>query len=1346
MEQPQNTVDWKTTVPVDFVQPVLGVSVDRKPPQGSSNRSKPKGVFSSAKSLSPWKKNSSKGSTSGKRRWLSKGQSPDPKRLAGENGKEIDDKKVESVKKDLDFDLTKDNGSQSEQGEVLDISDDFLEEILHELQSQNPSKPKHSITEMTSHGLKVKKKRTQIKMDNDKTQESGDKSGFTSFGNPTSISNKNDEILAEVLGELNSASEISLNKKPVSDSAGDTVMTEEPEITDFLSGSCVDSESCQHSDVSKGIPEIDSFSQEKEKSVSQEMKIETVESQEEMLQSDTDNSFKHQEAPAENDHPGLSVSFGNDSWMCDVDFDNIADEELSRGIKQLTPFKQKGRKKDEVIDSRAPAVQFGRHLVLAVHHERNEVILDVESASGNQRRKCVLSGFWTDTLVQPGDIVNVLGDFDDSGVCHISDNQGLLVINPDVLISGTSVVGTVYCMRKTLLNEKLRGCDTGNMAMLHGSIIHALFQAVVQQRAFSKDKVEAIVKEILQQKKFLIEMYGQDATEAVVRAEIDKYIPPMLAWTEKYMPPPVHSFGARPSTSDLHVTKVMDIEENIWSPRYGVKGKIDLTVQVKINGKQKCEKVMPLELKTGKPSFSIEHQGQVTLYSLMSSDRREDPGGGLLLYLKDGSMKTITADYAKKRGLLQLRNELVHYLSLNTEKVESESGTTYHLPKLPRPINNPRSCSKCPQLLNCAVYQRSIDHHDLPDDHAMTSLIPATLAHLHQSHLEYFSHWCLLQELEAKESYKSLKDIWCKSAEQREKEGNCLSDMVLMDRHDAVLALDNGSFIHTFHKQPSKQSPKISLAGFSKGDSLVVSGQTSGHIALCTASVVQVTQTEITVILDRNLQNTNLNSDAVYRLDKNDSFNSMASNYTNLSKLLSDNPHSLRLRELIIDARKPEFELTLAKGAIEKVKHIFKSLNKPQKTAILKILMCKDYVLMKGYPGTGKTSTIVALVRILHQLGLSILLTSYTHSAVDNILLKLKKLDLEFLRLGRESRIHPEILPYSEGTLTKNIKTVGDLAEFYTAKQIVATTCLGTNHVLFTKRRFDICIIDEASQVLQPTCFGPLSCAAKFVLVGDPKQLPPVVQSTEARELGMDESLFMRLDNTGATYELNLQYRMNSSIMRLSNELVYEGALKCGSQDVAEARLQLSNMEDVRAELSGMMPAWLECALSPQPVLFLDTDNISATESYDAQGLVKNDLEAEIVCQLAKCFLRGGLSPQELGIIAPYRNQVKVLHTRLGGSGEVEVNTVDQYQGRDKSVIILSFVRSNSKDDSSSKGRGGTEILCDWRRLNVAVTRAKHKLLFVGSVSTLKKYQPLQKLIQILNPEEICQITSVPDR
>ncbi|XP_060065451.1 DNA replication ATP-dependent helicase/nuclease DNA2-like [Ylistrum balloti] len=1025
-------------------------------------------------------------------------------------------------------------------------------------------------------------------------------------------------------------------------------------------------------------------------------------------------------------------------------------QELCEVFDHLTPFKSEAEAHQ--VEVHPPCVHFGRHTVKKVIISRDSVTLELEDFTDQMARTCILEGFWCDTHITEGDIVHVIGQFDDHMTCHITDKSGLIVVNPDRLLSGTSVVSGVFCMRKSILNEKFKGCDKGNVQMLYGSIIHCLFQQVLKKQINDEARILEEAEFVTKQSKFVHDMYGIGVTEGEVMEEIKKYIPQLQQWIRQYTNSGQAVFGAqmKKQSDDILITKVKDIEENIWSPRLGLKGKIDLTVEVKVSLGEKL--TIPLELKTGRPSFSLEHKGQVTLYSMMSSDRRVDPKQGLLLYLKEPSMKLIPADHLSQRGLIQLRNEMAFYLDQQVKQSTEDGNTVYSFGRLPDPINNSRACPKCPHLLHCAAFQK-VEKHDISSNHAMSTLVPESLAHLSPSHLDYFTRWCLMLDLESQANIQSgLRKIWCRTGPQRETVGECICQLTLRKDEDAAstsaltdqTSNDTEMCRITFTRNWSKNrglSRDLRTVGLMTGDYVIVSSEEPSMIAVCMGTLEKITENTLTLVTEsESLSRLEAMCGTTFRLDKYDGYSTSAILYTSLSRLMADSPRSARLRSLVIDRCKSEFLPKLSKADIESVKKIFKPLNKPQKMSILKVLMSKDYILIKGYPGTGKTSTIVALVKVCMILRLSVLLTSYTHSAVDNILLKLKKDNVNFLRLGKSNKIHPDIQQFSASNLTKNLNTVGELREFYHSQKIVATSCLGVNHPLFSQRRFDVCIVDEASQVLQPACLGPLFFADQFVLVGDSQQLPPVVQSQEARNIGMDESLFQCLDKNGATFDLNLQYRMNSAIMSISNTLVYGGALRCGNEMVANSELVIPDPVSLQQVID--KHGWLKPVLLDNPdykaAIFLNTSNIPARESRDKSGLITNIGEARIIAILTEALIISGVSAGDIGIIAPYRNQVSVIRDKLRKQctvqGQIEVNTVDQYQGRDKEVICISFTRSftSSTDQQSKSG----QLLKDIRRLNVAVTRAKTKLLLIGDQSSLQSYPPLVSILDALTRKQ----------
>lgn len=505
-------------------------------------------------------------------------------------------------------------------------------------------------------------------------------------------------------------------------------------------------------------------------------------------------------------------------------------------------------------------------------------------------------------------------------------------------------------------------------------------------------------------------------------------------------------------------------------------------------------------------------------------------------------------------------------------------------------------------------------------------------------------------------------------------------------------------------------------------------------------------------------------------VDKHESQSFASFNYTNLAQLLAPTERAAELRSIVVGRAQPEQHKLLPRIIGSQGGPMLRPLNKVQQAAALRALTTSSHLLIKGLPGTGKTQTLVAIVRLLHLLEKSVLITAQTHSAVDNLLLRLLPHKLPLLRLGSSARIHPQLQEISESHLTANCSTVEQLTEALQRPSIVGCTCLGANHALFQHRQFDYCIVDEATQVLQPTVLRALSHCSKFILVGDPEQLPPLIRSREARSRGADETLFQRLDCPEATAVLSLQYRMNRTITRLANQLTYGEALKCANEQVELAKLQLQPVEG--GDVSAM---WVQRALQAhleQSVLLLDTADCAQRcqdyamrskqlqstgasieqhygEKQQTEELLEekseqrqrrrpkytNYCEAAIVLHLVRRLLATGYDASRIGVIAPYRAQVELLR-KLGESSlaGVEFNTVDQYQGRDKNLIIYSCTKTGSSSNSSSQQdmerARDAEILEDQRRLTVAITRAKHKLLLLGDAECLQRYAPFRRLFQ----------------
>jgi DNA replication ATP-dependent helicase Dna2 len=406
-------------------------------------------------------------------------------------------------------------------------------------------------------------------------------------------------------------------------------------------------------------------------------------------------------------------------------------------------------------------------------------------------------------------------------------------------------------------------------------------------------------------------------------------------------------------------------------------------------------------------------------------------------------------------------------------------------------------------------------------------------------------------------------------------------------------------------------------------------------------------------------------------------------------------------------------------------------------------------------PGTGKTTTVATMIKAIASEGERVLIASYTHTAVDNLCLKLKRMEVDFIRVGSMESIHRDIRGHSLDSVVERTQTIDEIKAAVDSCNVFATTCLGFRNPLIIARTWDLCVVDEASQINVSTILGPLSKARRFILVGDHYQLSPIPDSP---------SLFRILSEAHphALVTLRTQYRMNRDIMRLCNGLIYGSRMRCGKTDVAAGRIALSRPE-VAGEFDMFHRRWTKAALDAErAVLMYDTDDVPMYERK-GQGSKVNYGEAAVVSALAVALVLCGMQPGDIGIISPYRAQVMYIReaivkwlrttTRFYGqfvtdpnwvSEQIEVHTVDKFQGRDKQCILFSAVKSNPK-------RKPGNHVTDWQRLNVAITRAMRKFILVGSMNTLRNAPFFDAMFQILGsenvvtlPNEIDQATLVP--
>jgi len=799
------------------------------------------------------------------------------------------------------------------------------------------------------------------------------------------------------------------------------------------------------------------------------------------------------------------------------------------------------------------------------------------------------------------------------------------------------------------------------------------------------------------------------------------------------------------------VSKLLDVEEHVWSPMYGLKGNIDATVQVTMkDGKDSRTLTVPFEVKTGK-SVNASHRAQTALYNLLLSDRYDiDVAYGILYYMETSETHRIPAIRHEIRHMIMQRNDLAYFVRERHAQ-------------LPPMLKKENLCNRCYAQVPCFIYHRLADDGD-GETSRMRGKFDEVVKHLTPKHKEFFLKWDDLLTKEERESLKFRRELWTMYSSEREKVGRCFSNVII--EPGSAYEEQNNPKINRFQYTLIKESPQPTFSFLDSqitvGEPIVVSDE-RGNFALANGFVTNVRKRRITVAVDRRLHNARIRGpgfDEVnnqcfasimevageessreeskskimepplrYRLDKDEFSNGMATVRNNLIQVMAEGPFGSRqIRSLVVDLIKPQFKPhSTAYTLIDRA-----NINIDQRRAIEKVMSAQDYALVLGMPGTGKTTTIAHIIRALVLQGKSVLLTSYTHTAVDNILLKLKDDQIPILRLGSIAKVNSEVKDFA--LLADRPKaTFEELRSSWHDSPVVATTCLGINHPIFNERTFDYCIVDEASQITLPVCLGPIRMARTFVLVGDHNQLPPLVQNEEARTGGLDISLFKHLSDIHPSSVVNLehQYRMCEDVMSLSNNLIYDGRLKCGTPEVAARSIVIPNINALRSyHYSPLMfspnrkticvgsiqgRCWLHDLIEPATkVSFVNTDTLLPLSREEAKGnRIVNSTEAKICVQLVESLLSVGVPASSIGVMTHYRSQLALLKHGLRAHSDIEMHTADRFQGRDKEVIILSLVRSN---EAKSIG----ELLKDWRRINVAFTRAKTKLLVIGSRETLK--------------------------
>ena len=457
------------------------------------------------------------------------------------------------------------------------------------------------------------------------------------------------------------------------------------------------------------------------------------------------------------------------------------------------------------------------------------------------------------------------------------------------------------------------------------------------------------------------------------------------------------------------------------------------------------------------------------------------------------------------------------------------------------------------------------------------------------------------------------------------------------------------------------------------------------------------------------------------------------------------------LKDIILGSAKAGFRQLYPVG--------FPWLNPTQETAVNKVICARDVAIVHGPPGTGKTTTLVeAIYETLHREP-QVLVCAQSNMAVDWISEKLVDRGVSVLRIGNPTRVNDKMLSFTyerrfedhplyhelwsirkelrqlsgrrhKGSrderdgVRSRISRLKDRAvgievqinnDLFASAHVIASTLVSSNHCLLDGMHFGTLFIDEAAQALEAACWIAIRKADRVILAGDHCQLPPTIKCYEAAKGGLEKTMMETIveNKPEAVTLLKVQYRMNEAIMKFSSEWFYHGELEAAPEVKHRSILDFDT-----------------------PISWIDTSKMEFKEEFVGEtfGRINKD-EANLLLQELEAYINkiGGeriLDERiDFGIISPYKAQVQYLRCKLKNRASLHpyrqlftINTVDGFQGQERDVIFISLVRANED--------GQIGFLRDLRRMNVAMTRARMKLVILGDAATLGKHPFYRKLIE----------------
>ena len=972
------------------------------------------------------------------------------------------------------------------------------------------------------------------------------------------------------------------------------------------------------------------------------------------------------------------------------------------------------------------------------HHYRGLVRSLIEMGDGLRAKKLTLRVFH---LPQATSAIDRNGR---TVYRYRANDYTLAILEPDTILNITDLNDADYCARQFLLNRVVSSPQSATM--IRGNLVHNSFKELLKEHDRGElmtgyaingnETPHATLRRHFEQalERSAIDLALINTSPEEMRTESMSHLDSLASWFQNQsatlwdMPATVSSEDDYTDMPEEHRSQNMVRAETfLLAPEIGLRGRLD--VLWRQTGRQRL-----LELKTGKATGELpipSHRWQVQGYHALLAVRRDPKMKKALAFLlysgTPGEAQTCDIQFTvtQMQRVIEKRNMLVFS----------------HITGIPPAPPGASRCTKCAMLTQCEQVSSFLNWQapepELPeiDDgsiaqngHGASTVIGRNELRPYKitsQDREFFAKYYNLMQMEGLEGEKHQALLWQVQVEERVEQGTAIKDLRPLAKP-----------VPTGHGEWQQTFTCTNTSELRVGDEILLSDGNPITGEVVTGSILAISADEATVWSPELIAHPTL-------IDRYDINSVHVRTLQNLLRWLQTDPH---LRSLVSGTIQPKFDTKIQVSPRS-------DFNVEQNLAVERAMQMKDYLLIHGPPGTGKTSVIAEIVKRYCSQGQRVMLAAFTNQAVDNMLKRLDAEDVhDFMRLGSSRNVDNAIADhllkrFVEQNL-KSIDTLEAVQDLLRSVPIVASTTATWssdkynpptfNGVGENKENapflFDVAIIDEAGQLTVPAILGALRFAKRFILVGDEKQLPPLVLSKEASEAGLSESLFSILKLKDYDYtkynsscvSLKVQYRMNKWISHFASKVFYDGQL-LPHTSVANSLLNIVASSRAKKEER----ASIAQVIDPMaPMVFLDVPgNQERAKTSDAEALAVREVVAGLLAR--------GIAEQEIGIIAPFRAQVANLRRHLFRDDEtigwealaydtqLSVDTVDRFQGGERSVIIMSFATSITPEADSQL----RDHLTNPNRLNVALTRAQKKLILVGNASALEELPVFERLL-----------------